>query len=334
MGHEFTILVDKHSKDFGESSGVRILKPESTIPFELRKSVDVIIHRDFAKNNNRVINLMRKNDALDLTYDQHRIGESLRCRFSQAMRRIIRVLQGRPQLRLSPALSKNGITEPKVSKWDYFFDHPGPEPQEEAELPTSNPNELGILLVGKKYNSRKKLDRALVALKRIDKNLSIHVVQSTPDFTSRKPPSHNGLRYQKRIVRLARESHHNVTLYEDLTMEQLDSLHLSSDILILPSSRETFSIVNFEAASKGVLSIIRKSNGSYFAMPKGTVSGLGSFFLERQITSMVINFAEDRLTNRTNRETILSNYRNWFEQRVTIPDAIDAVIYGAKKVKR
>lgn len=324
-GFEVSLLVEKHSNDFNPPTGLNILtfknaRKENLDPF------NILIYRYFSKTAVSIAGNLSRPNSLTMTYDQHPIGRGFLSRVYTLRSKLMSAFMNRPKIRLSP-VSRGSTQNPRPN--EFHFKHPGPpikNAKPEVNVKKIEQTPTRVMIVAKRFNSRKKSILALRALEKVNRNLEVTLIQADPSFTGRFKPSLREQLYDKKLMGVISQSKLRINTLYNLSHEEMLQQFESIDIFLLPSKREPFSISNLEAASRGAVSFIRKSNGSANNMPAGSAVLL-NWPVNRKSTAHQIRKHIDSVPDREMKKTqVIQAYVEWSTEGPWLSDVLKKIM--------
>lgn len=322
---EVSLLVEKHSSDFGWLPGLEILMAKDTLPQDA-KFFDVVIYRYFSKTAVSIAGNLSGPDSLRITYDQHPIGRGFLSRVYTLRSQLMSAFMNRPKIRLSPVSrgSKNNS-----SSSEFHFKHPGPpikNAKPEVNIKKNEQVSTRVMIVAKRFNSRKKSILALRALEKVNRDLEVTLIQADPSFTGRFKPSLRERLYDKKLMGVIDRSKLKINTLYNLSHEEMLQQFESCDIFLLPSKKEPFSISNLEAASRGAVSFIRKSNGSANNMPSGSAVLLSWPVTRNSIARQIRKHVDSVPDREMKKNQVIQAYEEWSSEGPWLSDVLREII--------
>ncbi len=324
-GFEVSLLAENHSRDFSPPTGLKILT-KNDIRIENAKLFDVVIYRYFSKTALSIAEKLIKPDSLAMTYDQHPIGRGLLSRVYTLRSKLMSAFVNRPKIRLSPvSIGSTQNTRPN----EFHFKHPGPtikKAKPELSVKKDEKVPTRVMVVAKRFNSRKKSILALRALEKVNRDLEVTLIQADPSFTGRFKPSLRERLYDKKLIGVIDQSKLKLTTLYNLSHEEMLQQFESSDVFLLPSKRESFSISNLEAASRGAVSFIRKSNGSANNMPAGSVVLLTWPVARASIARQIRKHIDSVPDREKKKNQVIQAYEEWSTEGPWLSDVLKKIM--------
>lgn len=286
------LLVEKVTSDFVAPNGCLVVTKASEIPFE---TVDFILFRCFDRALRQIAATKAGRSTVELVYDQRPVGGGTASKTRQLAFLIHRVLLGRPAIRLTPNSRLGRSGGAFAGRYDRYFVHPGPPPLESAVSTTAL--RFSLVSIAKEFDTRKKIDYLIKVLAHIKVPLDVAIIFSSPEKTGSSMPNNRQRRYRDRIERNIAASLHNIEIFRDLTNEEVLGVLGQSRLFVLLSKKETFSISNIEALSRGTECLVRKDNGS-----SAYLTGKGTNTFHSPITKKRLAHKISRLIEKSNAE--------------------------------
>jgi glycosyltransferase involved in cell wall biosynthesis len=319
------MLVENHSSDFGELSGLGILNVNDN-PIAESKLFDVVIYRYFSKRVMEIAAQLSGPKAVRITYDQHPIDKTLLSKIYHLRSKLMRISSPRPKVRVSPVRTNS---KGNLIRGGFYFKHPGPLVKQESEqklLKNSDGKNTRVVIVAKRFNSRKKSILALRALEKVNRDLEVTLIQADPSFTGRFKPSSLERLYDKKLMGVIDQSTLKIKTLFNLSHEEMLQQFESCDIFLLPSKREPFSISNLEAASRGAVSFIRKSNGSSGNMPDGSAVLLDWPVTRNSIARQIRKHIDSVPDREMKKNQVIQAYEAWSSEGPWLSDVLRQII--------
>lgn len=317
-----TLLVQKRSDDFDPPEGLTVITNKEAFDKPDKEFFDVVIYRYYLNEAMKAAQAISKPGASEISYDQHPIGDDFISKFFSWRIRIVSKFKSRPSLRVSPV---KRVLRDSVSTREYYFKHPGPvayRPLLKKQHAQAQSAPVKVIIVAKRYNSRKKTLLALSALEQVRRKIEVTLVQAEPSFTNRSLPRWFEKRLDKKLEKKIQNSQLGVLRFSNLPHEEIMNHFSTSDIHLFPSKRESFGIVNLEAASRGVLSFSRKTHGSYSSMPADSVVGLKWPVNKYSIAKQITQYIDSTPDTQEKKLMLLKSYERWSNEGPWLSDAI------------
>lgn len=318
---EVALLVQRITPDFMTGNETILLIDSCNVAEIVAFNPQVILWRFFPRRLTKPVRRDLKY-CLHLTYDQKPVGERPFTRILQTAQFVKRLVLRRPLIRVSPAIDSQK-QQNSLSNWtDFYFKHPGPKIER-----LSRQKDLGsqipvISIVAKQFNRRKRVLQTLKALEQTQEAIRVKLIRSSSTHAGRKSAGLGEIRYERKIGEFLERTSLNVEIAYDLSQKEVLGELEKSDLFILLSARENFSITNFEAASVGTLSLISRDNGALFAMPEGTVTHAHYWLPSRSISKIIQRILRVIEQQPNVRQKIISAYDRW----QTGPSSLDYVL--------